>query len=146
LSPTGKLTPDEGRKLAKTTLGSVALGIDPAAVKAAERRASTLKELADLFLSEQVDAKRRPATGSHYRDILERIMLPELGTRQDEKVTTGELARLRVRMKDRPYQANRTLAVAGSLYTFAGKRQLLPARLNPARGIDKYPRRGATVS
>jgi hypothetical protein len=27
LSPTGKLTPDEARKLAKTTLGSIALGI-----------------------------------------------------------------------------------------------------------------------
>jgi hypothetical protein len=84
-------------------LGSVAHGIDPAAVRAAERRASTLKELADLFLSEHVDAKRKPATGSHYRDILERIVLPELGTRQGEKVPCDRaLAEQDRREIDRP--------------------------------------------
>jgi integrase len=138
LGPAGNLTPDEARRLAKTMLGSVAHGIDPAAVKAAERRASTFKELADLFLSEHADAKRKPATASHYRGILERSVLPELANRQGEKVTTADLARLHVRMKDYPYQANRMLAVVGSLYTFAGRRKLVPAGFNPARGIEKY--------
>ena len=141
LGPVGKLTPDEARRLCKATLGSVAHGLDPATLKAAERPA-TLKELADLFLSEHVEAKRKPATASHYRDILQRIVLPELGTRQGEKVTTADLARLHVRMKKRPYQANRMLAVVGSLYAFAGKRRLVPAAFNPARGIDKYPEKG----
>src|SRR5580658_528102 len=50
LGAVGTLTPDEARKLAKATLGSVAHGIDPAAVKAAERRAATLKELVGVFL------------------------------------------------------------------------------------------------
>jgi hypothetical protein len=142
LGPVGKLTPYLARKLAKATLGSVAHGLDPAALKATERRAATLKELADLFISEHVDAKRKRATSSHYRDILERIVLPELGTRQGEKVTTADLARLHARMKKRPYQANRMLAVISSLYTFAGKRKLVPAGFNPVRGIDKYPERG----
>lgn len=142
LGPVGKLTPDEARKLGKATLGSVAHGLDPAALKAAERRAATLKDLAELFLSEHVEAKRKPATASHYRDILQRIVLPELGTRQGEKVTAADLARLHVRMKRRPYQANRMLAVVGSLYAFAGKRKLVPAGFNPARGIDKYPEKG----
>lgn len=142
LGPVGKLTPDEARKLAKLTLGSVAHGLDPAASKAAERRAANLKELAELFLSEHVEAKRKPATAAHYRDILQRIVLPELGTRQGEKLTTADLARLHVRMKKRPYQANRMLAVVGSLYAFAGKRKLVPTGFNPARGIDKYPEKG----
>jgi integrase len=138
LGPAGNLTPDEARRLAKTMLGSVAHGIDPAAMKGAERRASTFKELADLFLSEHADAKRKPATASHYRGILERSVLPELGSRQGAKVTTADLARLHGRMKDHPYQANRLLAVVGSLYTFAGRRKLVPAGFNPARGIEKY--------
>jgi integrase len=142
LGPVGKLTPDEARRLGKATLGSVAHGLDPAASKAADRRAATLKELADLFLSEHIEAKRKPATASHYRDILQRIVLPELGTRQGGKVTTADLARLHVRMKKRRYQANRMLAVVGSLYAFAGKRRLVAAGLNPARGIDKYPEKG----
>jgi hypothetical protein len=78
----------------------------------------------------------------HYRDILERIVLPELGTRQGEKVTTADLARLHVRLKNTPYQANRMLAVVGSLYAFAAKRKLAPAGFSPARGIDRYPEKG----
>jgi integrase len=142
LGPVGRLTPDEARRLAKAMLGSVAHGLDPAALKAAERRAATLKELADLFLSEHVEAKRKPATASHYRDILQRLVLPELGTRQGEKVATTDLARLHVRMKRRPYQANRMLAVVGSLYAFAGKRKLVPNGFNPTCGIDRFPEKG----
>jgi hypothetical protein len=142
LGRVGTITPDEARKLAKAKLGAVAHGLDPAAVKTAERGALTLKELADVFISEHVEAKRKPATASHYRDILQRIVLPEFGTRQGEKVTTSDFARLHVRMKKRPYQANRLLAVVGSLYAFAGKRKLVPGGFNPVRGIDKYPEKG----
>jgi integrase len=136
------LTPDQARRLAKTTLGSVAHGLDPAAVKAAERRASTLREVADLFVGEHAEAKRKPATAARYRDILDRLVLPELGTRRAEKVTSADLARIHIRMKDRPYQANRMLAVVGSLYTFAAKRKLIPVGFNPVRGIDHYPEKG----
>jgi integrase len=142
LGPVGKLTPDEARKLAKMTLAAVAQGHDPAALKAAERQAATLRELAELFLSEHVEAKRKPATASHYRDILERIVLPELGTRHGQSVTTADLARLHIRMKARPFQANRVLAVVSSLYTFADKRRLILGGFNPARGIDKFLEEG----
>src|SRR5689334_13607682 len=139
LGQAGKLTPHEARKLAKSTLGAVAHGHDPAALKAAERRAATLKELAGLFLSEHVEAKRKPATAAHYRDILQRIVLPEIGSRQSQKVTTADVVRLHIGMKKQPYQANRMLAVVGSLYAFAGKRRLVPTGFNPVRGIDRYP-------
>jgi hypothetical protein len=64
LGAVGKLTPDEARKLAKTTLGAVAHGADPAAAKAAERRGSTLKELAELFLTDHAEAKRKASTAA----------------------------------------------------------------------------------
>lgn len=142
LGAVGKLTPDKARGLAKATLGSVAHGLDPAAIKAAERGAATLKELAQLFLSEHVEAKRKPTTASHYRDLLNRIVLPELGARQAEKVTTADLARLHLRMRKHPYQANRMLAVIGTLYGFAAKRKLVRSSFNPARGVDRYPEKG----
>jgi len=142
LGALGKLTPDEARKLAKATLGSVAHGADPAAVKAAERRGATLKELAELFLAEHAEAKRKASTAAHYRDVLERLVLPELGSRKAEKVTVADIARLHARQRAHPYQANRMLAVVGSLYSFAGKRRIIPFGLNPTGGIEKYPERG----
>src|ERR1700754_3378569 len=44
LAKVGTITPDEARTLAKRTLGSVAHGADPAAQRAADRRASSLAE------------------------------------------------------------------------------------------------------
>jgi Arm DNA-binding domain len=116
LGAVGKLTPDQARVLAKKALGAVANGSDPAAERAADKRATTLREVADLFLAEHVAAKRKAGTAALYRDILYRVVLPELGKRKAEKVTTSELARLHLAMKEHPYQANRMLAIVGSLY------------------------------
>jgi hypothetical protein len=82
LSKVGKITPNEARTLAKRTLGSVAHGADPAAQRAAEKRASTLAEVAEQFLTEHVEAKRAASSASSYRDLLERLALPELGKRK----------------------------------------------------------------
>ena len=138
----GTLTPDEARTVARKTLGAVAHGTDPAALKAAERRASTLRELASIYLAEHVDAKRKPKTAAHYRSLLDRIVLPELGSRKAEQVTTSDLAKLHAKMRKRPYQANRMLKVVGSLYAFAAKRKITPFGFNPARGIEQYPEKG----
>jgi integrase len=142
LGRVGTLTPAEARALARKTLGAVAHGSDPAAMKAAERRASTLRELAEIFLTEHVEAKRKPTTAAHYRSLLDKIVLPELGSRKAEQVTTSDLAKLHAKMRDRPYQANRMLEVVGSLYSFAGKRKILPLAFNPTRGIEQYPEKG----
>jgi hypothetical protein len=142
LGRVGKITPDEAGKLAKRVLGAVAHGADPAAARSADRRGATLNELADLFLVDHVEAKRKPATADHYRLILQKHVLPSLGTRKADQVTTADIAKLHARMRERPYLANRAVAVVGSLYSFAGRRRLLLARFNPARGIDKYPEKG----
>jgi integrase len=73
---------------------------------------------------------------------LEKVVLPDLGSRKAEQVTTSDLAKLHAKMRDRPYQANRMLEVVGSLYSFASKRKILTLAFNPARGIEQYPEKG----
>jgi integrase len=142
LGAVGKLAPAEARTLARKALGAVANGADPAALKAADRRASTLREVAELFLAEHVEPKRKPTTAAHYRLILEKFVLPELGSRKPAQILPADLAKLHVAMRNRPYQANRMLEVVGSLYSFANKRHLTPPALNPARAIERYPEKG----
>jgi hypothetical protein len=138
----GKLTIEEARKLARQMIGRVMNGEDPASKKSEERKALTVAVLAEQFLSDHVEAKRKASTAAHYRDILERIVVPEIGTTKAGKVTHAVVARLHLNWKHTPYQANRMLAVLGSMYAFASKRQLVPAAFNPARGIEKYPEQG----
>src|SRR5262249_23732767 len=100
LGRVGTLTPDEARTLAPKRLGGVAHGTDPAALRAAERRASTIREVAEIFLAEHVEAKRKRTTATHYRSLLEKVVLPELGSRKAEQVTTFDLAKLHAKMRN----------------------------------------------
>src|SRR3984893_6250773 len=106
LARVGTLTPEEARTLAKKTLGSVAHGVDPAAQRAADKRSSTLAEVAEQFLTEHVEAKRAASSAVSYRDLLERLAIPELGKRKAEKITTAEIQRLHSQHGSSPYQAN----------------------------------------
>ena len=142
LAKVGTLTPDEARTLAKKTLGSVAHGADPAAQRAADKRASTLAEVAEQFLTEHVEAKRSASSAGSYRDLLERLALPELGKRKAGKITSAEIHRLHSKNAHTPYQANRLLRVLSSLFTFAGKAHAVPIGFNPCRGIEYFREEG----
>jgi integrase len=135
----GALTVDEARNRAKEIFGAVAMGADPAAEIASRRGASTFKEIADLFLKEHIEPKRNVSTAQSYELLLNTYAIPALGNRKAEAVTRAEVARLHRQIGDRPYQANRLLAVIGSLYTFAERRGLVPENCNPARKIEKFP-------
>ena len=136
----GALTVDEARNRAKEILGAVATGEDPAADLALRRAASTFKEIADLFLREHVGPKRKLSTAQDYESLLTTYAIPALGNRKAEAVTRAEVARLHGQIGDRPYQANRLLAVIGSLYTFAERRGLVPESCNPTRRSKNSPR------
>jgi integrase len=142
LAKVGTITPDEARTLAKKTLGSVAHGADPAAQKAAEKRATTLAEVAEQFLTEHMEAKRSGSSARSYRDLLERLVFPEIGKRKADKVTSAEIQRLHSKNAHTPYQANRMLRVLSSLFTFAGKAHVVPVGFNPCRGIEYFPEEG----
>ena len=139
LGNAGTLTPDEARRAARTKLAKVRLGEDPMSDKVDSRKAATIAEIARAFLDDHARAKRKPRTAEHYRDILERIVLPDLGTMKAEVVTRSDVARLHLKWKRTHVQANRMLGVVSGLYSFAGRRGLIQEGINPARGVEKYP-------
>ena len=138
IAAVGKITPERARTSAKIILGAVAHGHDPANQKTAERGMPTVAELADSFMSDHVTAKRKGRTAEFYRDILDRIVNPAVGTSKADKLTRGQVGRLHSSLADTPFQANRVLAVVGSMYAFAARAGIVPDGTNPARGIDKF--------
>ncbi len=52
-------------------------------------------------------------------------MLPRFGKRTVESITPADVAQLHGAMRERPYQANRLLAIIGSMYGFAAKHGLV---------------------
>src|SRR6185312_13886214 len=138
IAAVGKITPADARARAKVILGAVANGHDPAHQRTSERGTSKVSELADQFMADHVRAKRKAATAEFYRDILDRIVKPALGTTKADKVTRLQVGRLHSSLSETPFQANRVLAVVGSMYSFASRAGIVPEGINPARGIDKF--------
>lgn len=133
-----KIAPERARARAKAILGEVAHGLDPAREKANDRDSLAISQLADRFISEHVKAKRKDRTADSYRDILNRIVKPALGGIKADKLTRGQITKLHSALSDTPFQANRMLAVVGSMYAFAARTGLVREGTNPARGIEKF--------
>jgi integrase len=138
IAAVGKIAPERARARAKVILGAVAHGHDPANHKTTERGTPTVTELADRFMADHVRAKRKAGTAEFYRDILDRIVKPAMGTTKADKLTRLQIGRLHSSLSETPFQANRMLAVVGSMYAFAGRSGTVPEGTNPARGIGKF--------
>jgi integrase len=138
ITSVGKTTPEAARTRAKAILGAVAHGHDPAAEKTTERGTVTITGLADRFMSEHVEQKRKPGTVTFYRHLLDKVIKPELGATKADKVTRAQVAKLHGKLRATPFQANRVLAVIGSMYTFAGRSGIVAEGVNPARRIEQF--------
>jgi len=138
IAAVGKITSERARTRAKIILGAVAHGHDPANQKTDERGMPTVAELADSFMSDHVTVKRKGRTAEFYRDILDRIVKPAVGTSKADKLNRAQVGRIHSSLADTPFQANRVLAVVSSMYTFAARAGIVPDGTNPARGIDKF--------
>lgn len=134
-------TPDTARKEAQRHLGTIAAGRDPSADQKAGKNAPLVRDLVKTYLQEHVEAKRKARTVEGYRDILTRIALPAVGKRQIIDVSHSDMARLHHGMKDKPYQANRTLAVLSSFFTWAERHGYRPRGSNPCQDVELYKER-----
>jgi integrase len=134
-------TPETARKEAKTLLGMIEEGADPAADKMARREAPTIAELAERFLAEHAEAKRKGSTAAEYRRLLDKIILPALGKRKVADVTRADITKLHHANRAAPYQANRVLAVLSKMFNLAERWGLRPDGSNPCRHVEKFAER-----
>jgi hypothetical protein len=67
-------------------------------------------------MREHVEAKLRPSTGGEYRRLARLYIFPRLRTRQITEITRGDVARLHSDLRNKPYQANRTLALLSKFF------------------------------
>ena len=135
-----ELTADQARKAANQLRAGVIRGEDPMGVKAAQRAAPTVADLADAFLTDHVTDKRENSTYVHYKDLLDRIILPAVGKVKAKDLDHAEVAKLHRAWRGTPFQANRVLAVISSMYSYGARQsvKMVPKGTNPAADIEKY--------
>ena len=137
----GALTPDQARSEATRLAGAIAAGNDPAAVRAVQRGAPTVADLAARFLSEHVATKTKQRTGIEYRRLIDKVILPAIGNQRVRDVKRADIARLHHARRAAPYEANRVLAVLSKMFSLAEKWGERPDGSNPCRHVEKYSER-----
>lgn len=132
------LTCEQARTRAITVIAAARNGEDPAAKRDADRRAITVKELADRFDKEHVAVRVKESTAKGYRRLLERTILPALGRHRVTEVTRADIAKLHHDQRHIPYEANRCLEVISKMFSLAEMWGLRPDGSNPRKHIKKY--------
>jgi integrase len=137
----GPITVDQARRKAAAALEAIRNGHDPGMERAERRAAVTVSDLIDAFTAEHVDGKLKAHTAEAHGVALERLREAHGGLKA-EALTRAHIAALHSKMRDRPYAANRAVAVWGKLFAWGASRGLVPEGGNPARGVERYREAG----
>jgi len=138
----GKLTPEKARAEAKRILGEAAAGRDPVEIRKSEIAGRlSLADAMKRFFEEHVEPRRKARTAAEYRRAAGLHIYPALGSKRLGEISRTDVSRLHYAMRDKPYQANRTLALLSSFFNWAERHGLRPDGSNPCRHVEKYAER-----
>lgn len=135
----GAMTPDQARGLALEALVKIRQDIDPQVQKREKRTALTVRELAQRFDEEHIEAHLKDSTAKEYRRNLKLFILPAIGHLRIIDVTRADIAKYHHDWRHRPYQANRNIEIISKMFNLAELWGLRPDGTNPRKHIKKYP-------
>ena len=157
-------TPETAREEARRLLGSVAEGMDPAAVKQSKRKAATVAELCDLYLADaetgrlltrrQTSKKSstlvsdRGRIARHIKPLLGRLSVASV-TREDVDAFMHAVAEGKTAGKTKTAKkgglahvrggrgaASRTVGLLGAIFSYAARHRMRAD--NPVRGVVRF--------
>ena len=132
---------EQAKARARQAVADIDDGRNPDNEKETERLSPTIAQLAERFLEQYVPHHCKPRTQVEYRHAVNRYILPALGSIKLTALARDDVAALHHEMRDKPYQANRTLGVVSKLMNQAEAWGLRPDRSNPCYHIRKYKER-----
>lgn len=135
----GVLTLDQARKEAIRLLGDVAKGKDPAEERRVLLHGETVAQLAAFYMKEHCEGRCKPRTIAAHNWLLEKFVLPRLGSRKLLDLRPADISKLHADLKATPYNANRALGLLRAMLNHAERREMIPRGSNPAALITPYP-------
>jgi integrase len=132
----------KARAEAVHALSAMRQGIDPSAERKARQRAvvakgMTFRQLAEQWLKASL-LKLKPRTAADYQEILNKHILPVLGTKLAGEIEHDDVEQLHLDMAKTPRRANYTIAVIRIVMNYAEKKHLRSPHTNPCVGLKLY--------
>lgn len=134
----GRITCEQGRKLAQDYLYQISQGIDPE--EAYKKQADlTLAELCDKYFNDYALIHKKPSSIKNNRTYIERYIKSHIGGLMVSAVTRTDIIEFHKQLKDSPIQANRVVKMLSKVFSLAEEWGLRPENSNPARNIRMNP-------
>ena len=138
IGPHGPLNPDQARARALEILASAKKGIDPRDADARREAEPSMADLGRRFLEEYVPVHCKPSTREEYSRSVRLFVDPVIGELRVPEVQRKDIAALHHGLRDKPYQANRTLGVLSKMFSLAEVWGWRPDGSNPCRHVKRY--------
>ena len=137
----GRVTVDEARTAALEILAATKKGIDPRDANAKREAEPIMAELGRQFLEEYVPVHCKPSTQGEYRRSVVLFIDLTIGHMRISEVQRKDIAKLHHDMRDKPYEANRTLGVLSKMFSLAEIWVCGRTGSNPCRHVKRYKER-----
>ncbi len=134
----GSITVDAARSIALEWLTEVRKGGDPAADRKDARAASRMSDLFARYLGEHAKPHKKSSSIRQDETNIRNYLRPALGKKKIADVTRNDVAALHKNLADKPYQANRALALLSKMFGLAELWGYRPDGSNPCRHVKKY--------
>ena len=115
----GPFTPEEARAGALEILAKARKGIDPRGTTGKLASVPVMADPSKRFLEEYVSVHCKPKTGLDCGRSVRLFIDPAIGVVKVSEITRKDIAELHQGMREKPYQANRTLAVLSKMFSLA---------------------------
>ncbi len=132
-------TVEKARSKAKSILGAIADGKDPAGARDADNAAGTFEKFAARYLEQYAKPFKKPLSVYGDKTNLDLNIIPTLGRMHLTDITRADIAKLHNGLRRKPGAANRCLSLLGKMFELAEEWGLRAEGTNPARRIQRYP-------
>ena len=121
------------------TVAMLAKGLDPMAQRHGQRDAPKMSRLFDRYLSDYAKMHKKPASLRNDVRMIENRLRPVFGHYRVGAVTRQQVRAFHAAMEDKPYEANRQLALLSKIFSFAADELEWIARGDhPVKGIKRF--------
>ncbi len=126
----------DARDAAMETLVAVRKGADPVAERAARRGAASLGDLLDRWMVEHSERENRPSTITKNRALIRRNISGAISPIPAAEVTFTEIDGLKTRLRQKPVEFNRCLALLRAAFNWAIKQGIVDR--NPTARVKPF--------
>ena len=131
-----EISAEMARREALALREGIRQGHDPLRERERARGVPIMSDLAQRYIRQHAEPFKRPLSIRDDRRLLAAIIVPKLGTLQVSAVTRYDIERLQGRLRSRPVQSNRMLALLSKMFSLAIRWGWRTD--NPVRGVEKF--------